>query len=114
MSYDWYAFVSPGANFSTSHHGTKVGNSYLYQWGFARYIKALSPPGCIFDLMIEFDGTYSQKNRRFAAEEPDSGGNVLGNAQLLALLHKLAYPVGGKLPHFAELEWGSRQNKICN
>jgi hypothetical protein len=77
MSYDWYAFVSPGANFPTAHHGTKVGNSYLYQWGFARYIKALSPPGCIFDLMIEFDGTYSQKNRRSTKEEPDSGGNVL-------------------------------------
>jgi hypothetical protein len=77
MSRDWYAFISPGANFPTSHHGTKAGNSYLYQWGFARYIEALSPPGCIFDLMIEFDGTYSQKNRRSHKEEPDSGGNVL-------------------------------------
>jgi hypothetical protein len=77
MSYDWYAFLSPGAYFPTSHHGSKVGNSYLYQWGFARYIKALSPPGCIFDLMIEFDGTYSQKDRGSHGKNLDTGGNVL-------------------------------------
>ena len=44
LSQNWYAFVSPGVDLTTTHHGTKFGNSYLYQWGFARYIKPLSPP----------------------------------------------------------------------
>jgi len=76
-SFYWYAFVSPGVNFTTTHHGTKFGNSYLYQWGFARYIKQLSPPGWIFDLMVEFDGTYAEKNKIQGVTDLNSGGNVI-------------------------------------
>ena len=65
LSYNWYAFISPGVNLTTSRHGTKQGNSYLYQWGFARYIEQLSPKGWIFDLMIEFDGNYNKKDSCF-------------------------------------------------
>ena len=36
LSQNWYAFLSPGVNLTTTHHGTRFGNSYLYQWGFAR------------------------------------------------------------------------------
>lgn len=77
MSPNWYAFFSSGANFPTAHHGTKFGNAYLYQCGFARYIKQLSPPGCIFDLMIEFDGTYFQKDRFAHVVDRNTGGNVI-------------------------------------
>ncbi len=77
LSYNWYAFISPGVNITTIHHGTKFGNSYLYQWGFARYIKQLSPRGWIFDLMIEFDGTYIQKDKIHGKTDPDSGGNII-------------------------------------
>jgi hypothetical protein len=73
----WYAFVSPGVNMPTAHHRTKFGNSYLYQWGVARYIRQLSPPGWVFDLLIEFDGTYSKKNKIHGTTDPDSGGNVI-------------------------------------
>ncbi|MBS0624493.1 MAG: hypothetical protein JSS32_00395 [Verrucomicrobia bacterium] len=77
MTYDWYAFVSPGANLTISHQGTKFGNSYLYQFGLARYIEFLSPRGWIFDLMIEIDGTFMERNEVDGAADPDSGGNVI-------------------------------------
>lgn len=77
MSYNWYAFASPGVNITTKHHGTKFGNSYLYQWGFARYIDVLSPPGCIFDLLFEFDGTYAEKDKIDGVFDPNSGGNSI-------------------------------------
>lgn len=77
LTANWYAFVSPGINLTSTHHGTKFGNSYLYQWGFARYIKQLSPRGWIFDLMVEFDGTYSEKNKIRGTTDPNSGGNVI-------------------------------------
>lgn len=77
LSSNWYAFVSPGVNLTTTHHGTKFGNSYLYQWGFARYIKQLSPRGWIFDLMIEFNGTYSEKDKIQGITDRNSGGNVI-------------------------------------
>jgi hypothetical protein len=77
LSQNWYAFVSPGVNLTTTHHSTKFGNSYLYQWGFARYIKPLSPPGWIFDLMVEFDGVYFEKDRIRGAINSNSGGNSI-------------------------------------
>jgi len=76
-SQNWYAFVSSGVNFCATHHGTRMGNSYLYQWGFARYLKPLSPPGWIFDLMVEFDGTYVEKDKNHHGHDHDSGGNIL-------------------------------------
>ncbi len=77
MSSDWYAFVSPGAYLTTTHNGEKFGNAYLYQWGFARYIKPLSPKGWIFNLLFEFDGTYTEKTKIDGIKDPDSGGNLL-------------------------------------
>lgn len=56
LSTNWYAFVSPGVNITK-----KFGNAYLYEWGFGRYIDQLSPPGWVFDLLFEFDGTYVDK-----------------------------------------------------
>jgi len=76
-SFNWFAFVSPGANLTTRRHGTKFGNSYLYQWGFARYIKQLSPQGWVFDLMLEFEGAYTEKDKIRGKTNPDSGGNVI-------------------------------------
>ncbi len=77
VSYNWYAFASLGADITTKHHGTKFGNSYLYQCGFARYIKQLSPSGWIFDLMMEFTGTYSVKEKTDHKMVRDSGGNLI-------------------------------------
>lgn len=77
LSDTWYAFVSPGVNIPTARHGTKEGVSYLYQWGIARYIAALSPQGWVFNLMVEFDGTYNQRSKVGGSTNPNSGGNVL-------------------------------------
>lgn len=77
LSVNWYAFASPGVQLTTLHHGTKFGNSYLYQCGFARYIKQLSPQGWVFDLMLEFDGTYAEKNKIRGKTDRDSGGNII-------------------------------------
>ncbi len=76
-SFNWYAFISPGVNLRATHHGTKSGNSYLYQWGLARYIESLSPRGWIFDLMIEFNGTYAEKDRVHGITDFNSGGNSI-------------------------------------
>ena len=73
----WYAFASTGADLTTQHDGKKFGNAYLYQWGFAKYIAQLSPKGWIFELMLEFDGTYTKKDKIHGATDPDSGGNTL-------------------------------------
>ncbi len=77
LSSNWYAFLSPGAFLTMSHHGTKFGNSFLYEWGFARCLNFLSSKKCISNLMIEFDGTYSRKNKIDGITNPNSGGNTL-------------------------------------
>lgn len=77
LSYNWYAFLSPGLNLTTTHHAKKFGNTYLYQWGFARYIEQLSPQGWVFDLMIEFDGAYVEKDKIHGIANPNSGGNTI-------------------------------------
>lgn len=88
MSANWYAFVSPGANLTTTRHGTKIGNSYLYQWGFARYVKALSPPGWVFDFMVEFDGVYAEKDKINRRRDPNSGGNTIFVTPSIGLFSK--------------------------
>lgn len=100
LSYNWYAFVSSGANLTTTRHGTKFGNTYLYQWGFARYVPQLSPKGWIFDLMIEFDGTYAQKDKIRNKTDPNSGGNTIFvfpsiwmSSKRLALQWGIGFPI---------------------
>lgn len=75
MMIDWFVFCAPGAILTTSNHGTKFGNQFLYQFGFGRNIP--SPCGWIYAWMIEFDGQYYQKNRFRGRIDPNSGGNVI-------------------------------------
>jgi hypothetical protein len=76
LSKDWYFFTSSGAYLTLKKNNqTKFGNSYLYQAGIARYIEALSPKGWVFDLMIEFNGTYDVKDEIYGITNPNSGGN---------------------------------------
>lgn len=77
LSFDWYAFVSAGVNLTTQHHNTRIGNSYLYQCGCARRIQKLSPCGWVFNLMVEFDGNYGEKNLIQGVTDPNSGGNIV-------------------------------------
>jgi hypothetical protein len=72
----WYGFFSTGAIFPTENHGTKFGNDYLYQCGYERVIRAIKDR-MIFAATVEFDGTYSKKNRIRGLIDPNSGGNVI-------------------------------------
>ncbi len=72
---DWFIFTSPGAIFTTSRHGTKFGDHFLYQFGFGRNIP--SPAGWIFAWVLEFDGQYSWKDKIKGCTDPDSGGNTI-------------------------------------
>jgi hypothetical protein len=72
---DWIVFVAPGAVLTTSDHGNKFGDQFLYQFGFGRNIP--SPEGWIFAWMIEVDGQYNKKNRIHGAIDPNSGGNTI-------------------------------------
>lgn len=72
---DWFVFVSPGAIFTTTKNGTKIGNSYLYQFGFGRNIAVIN--GWLLAWMAEIDGTYFQQSRVQGEVDSDSGGNMV-------------------------------------
>ena len=75
MQIDWFVFVAPGALLTTSEHGTKFGDQFLYQFGFGRNIP--SPEGWIYAWMLEVDGQYNKKNRIRGTLDKNSGGNVI-------------------------------------
>ncbi len=75
MEINWFFFTSPGGIFTTSKHGTKFGDQFLYQFGLGRNIP--SPYGWIFAWMLEFDGLYSWKNKIHGIIDPNSGGNTI-------------------------------------
>lgn len=72
---DWVAFTAYGAMLTTSHRHERIGNQFLYQFGFARNLP--SPPGWIYAWMLEFDGQYNQKNEEHGHYDPDTGGNTI-------------------------------------
>lgn len=72
---DWFVFTAPGAVLTTSDHGTKFGDQFLYQFGIGRNIP--SPKGWTYAWMVEIDGQYSKKNRIDGVIDNNSGGNAL-------------------------------------
>lgn len=72
---DWLFFVSPGAIFPTSHHRTRFGNQFLYQFGFGRNITNINK--WLFTWMVEFDGVYALKNKIRGKLDQNSGGNTI-------------------------------------
>jgi hypothetical protein len=72
---DWLVFVCPGVILTTSDHGSKFGDLFLYQCGCGRNIP--SPQGWVYAWMIEVDGQYNKKNRIKGKVDPNSGGNSL-------------------------------------
>ena len=75
MMVDWFVFVAPGAVLTTSECGFKIGDQFLYQFGFGRNIP--SPCGWIYAWMIEVDGQYNQKNRIACGYDENTGGNTI-------------------------------------
>lgn len=75
MMIKWFVFTAHGAILTTSDHRTKIGDQFLYQFGFGRNIP--SPPGWIYAWMVEIDGQYNKKNRIHGHIDPNSGGNTI-------------------------------------
>ncbi len=75
MTTDWFVFTSHGALLPTAHRETRFGEQFLYQFGFGGHIP--SPKEWIYAWMMEFDGTYSWKNKIQSLRDPNSGGNVI-------------------------------------
>lgn len=71
----WFAFTSYGAEFPTTHNGTKFGNAYLYQFGFGRNIA--NTKNWVLAWVVEFDGTFEERTKVKGVTNPDSGGNVI-------------------------------------
>lgn len=72
---DWILFTSQGGILTTSDHGTKFGDQFLYQFGIGKNLP--SPPGWIYAWMLELDGEYNKKNRFHGKIDHNSGGNVI-------------------------------------
>jgi hypothetical protein len=75
MMVDWFVFTSHGGIFTTTNNRTKIGEQFLYQFGFGRNFP--SPVGWIYAWMLEFDRQYSKKNRIHGDLDSNSGGNVI-------------------------------------
>ncbi len=72
----WYPFISVGAQITTKSQNTKLGNQILYQAGLNRNISS-SPGKYIFNVMLEFDGAYKEKNQTSDVIDHNSGGNQI-------------------------------------
>lgn len=72
---DWFVFAAPGAVLTTSENRTKIGDMFLYQFGFGKNIP--SPPGWIYAWIFEVDGQYNKKDRIRGKIDENSGGNSI-------------------------------------
>lgn len=75
MMVDWFMFACEGAFLTTSEHGFRQDNQFLYQGGIGRNIP--SPCGWIYAWLVEVDGQYSQKNSNKGVIDHNTGGNVI-------------------------------------
>lgn len=72
---NWLYFMSSGGLLTTSSHRTKFGSEFLYQCGIVRRIA--NTKEWLFAFMLEFDGTYTWKNKIHGTIDQNSGGNVI-------------------------------------
>ena len=75
LAHEWYVFASPGTLFTTSRHGTKSGNQFLYQWGFGKNL-AYKKDCFVLSWIVEFDGVYTQRTKKCSVITPNTGGNI--------------------------------------
>lgn len=76
MYNNWFGFTSEGVTLTTVRHGTKFGNTFLYQFGLGKNIFSQCQ-NIIIDGIFELDGAYNQKSRIDGSIDPDSGGNMI-------------------------------------
>lgn len=73
---DWLGFVSPGVQITSTSKHIRLGSQVLYQAGLGRDIFSVSDKSILFGL-LEVDGQYTQRDRVFGHELPNTGGNVV-------------------------------------
>ncbi len=77
MGTKWYPFMSIGGIITAKEdEKTKYGNQLLYECGISRNI-SYKEDTYIFNLMLEFDGFYEQKDKVCGLCDPNSGGNTI-------------------------------------
>ncbi len=76
MRTDWYCFTAMAGVIPTSHHQTKFGKEFLYQFGISKNI-AYKADKWIFNWMVELDGLYRQRNKILGIIDLNSGGNFI-------------------------------------
>lgn len=109
MMVDWFVFLAPGALLTSSYHGTKFGDQFLYQFGIGRNIP--SPKGWIYAWMVDIDGQYNKKNKIHGDYDPNSGGNVIYLTPSLWISSKdLIFQFGVSFP--VNQNWFGTQGKF--
>ena len=97
MMVDWFIFTSHGAILTTYDRKNKIGEQFLYQFGFGRNIP--SPYGWIYAWILEIDGQYSKKNRIHGTIDSNSGGNfILATPSLWISSKYLLFQFGVSIP----------------
>ena len=76
MKTDWYCFTAMAGVIPTSHHQTKFGKEFWYQFGLSKNI-AYKADGWILNWMVELDGIYRQRNKFRGVVDLNSGGNFV-------------------------------------
>lgn len=76
MDPSWYPFISAGAQITTKSQSGKIGNQFLYQCGLSKNIKSQTDQ-YIFNIAVELDGYYKQKNVESGVVNPNSGGQQI-------------------------------------
>lgn len=113
MTTVWYPFVSVGAQITTTGQNTKLGNQILYQAGFGRNISS-KPDKYIFNVLIEFDGTYKEKNQNNRIIDQNSGGNqiLLGPSCWFSTPH-FTFQAGASWVVYQKLNGVQNKNSYC-
>lgn len=71
---DWWGFLEPGVILTNKHEGLKFGNQALYEAGIGRSLATFGKEW-LLAFLVEFDGTYTEKNKLLGVKDPNSGGN---------------------------------------
>lgn len=108
---DWFLFTGYGAVFTTQRDGIKLGNEYLYQYGFGRNITNINNKW-ILAWMVEVDGQYTEKSKSNGMTDPDTGGNFIYVTPSLWLSSKnLIFQLGAGWPITQNLLGNQSSNK---
>lgn len=73
---DWYYFTAMGGVLPTSHHQTRFGKQFLYQFGLSKNI-AYKTDSWMLAWMVELDGVYKQRDKIKGVIDANSGGNTV-------------------------------------